>query len=79
MVTVLSVPATVTPHVAPTVASTTEHTSTAPATKSRPTEKPESQLRVTQARGGETSGRSTTSGVTATTAAQRAGMWASVL
>uniref|UniRef100_H3CQ71 Collagen type VII alpha 1-like n=1 Tax=Tetraodon nigroviridis TaxID=99883 RepID=H3CQ71_TETNG len=72
VVTVLSVPATVTPHVAPTVASTTEHTSTAPATKSRPTEKPESQLRVTQARGGETSGRSTTSGVTATTAAQRA-------
>lgn len=79
MVTVLSVPTTVAPHVAPAVTRTTEHTSTVPATKSRTTEKPQSQPRVTQSREGQTSDKSTTSRVIDTTAVQRPGILASVL
>lgn len=79
MVTVLSVPTTVTPHITPAVTRTTEHTSTVSATKSRTTEKPQSQPRVTQSRQGETSDKSTTSRVIDPTALQRPGILASVL
>lgn len=79
MVTVLPVPTTMAPHVAPAVTRTTEHTSTVPATKSRTTEKPQSQPRVTQSREGQTSDKSTTSRVIDTTAVQRPGILASVL
>lgn len=79
MVTVPSVPTTVAPQVTPTVARTTEQTSTVPATKSRTTGKPQSQPRVTQSREGDTSDKSTTSGVIGTTSVQRSGILASVL
>lgn len=72
MVTVLSVPTAVTPHVTPTVARTTKHTSTVPATKSRTTEKPHSHPRVTQSRQG-------TSRLIGTTALQGSGLLVSVL